>query len=138
MYWVRTRQDFGDDYLTNPDSRASRLLGIEWDFWLNYVAVMRRYNEEGKLLFRARRQDPDGWAITDTVFDTEDNYNAYFAEVDGSRIEAAMTSHGYQFIKEVTIVDEIETVINERPLDDTYFQLITPEYGYLIAGDSDI
>lgn len=138
MYHVRVKMDFGEGYLSDPNLRASRLLGIEWEFWLQYVEIMKTYNSNGKILFRARREDPGGWAIADTVFDSEQTYNEYFAAVNGARIEQAMTDAGYQWIKEIQEIDDLEVVINERPHDQTYYQLVSPEYAYLLPVESDL
>lgn len=132
MHWVRAKMNFGPNYITNGELRASKLIGIEFDFWLDFIDKVARYNYEGKVLFRSRREDGE-WCIQDTVFDSAETYAEYFEEVNGARIEQAIRDSGYVFIKTETTIDNLEDVIYERPLSESYIQLVAPGYEHLLA-----
>ena len=136
MLWVRTKMNFGPNYITNHNLRASKLLGIEFDFWLEYIRKMVEFHDAGKILFRARREEGD-YGIQDTVFDSTESYAEYFEYVEGARVEEAIINKGYDFIKIETAVDNLEDVIYERPITDSYIMLIAPGYERLLA-DGDL
>lgn len=132
MHWVRAKMNFGPNYITDTELRASKLLGIEFDFWVDFISKVARYNREGKILFRSRREDGE-WCIQDTVFDSAETYATYFEEVEGLRIEEAIIANGYEFEKTETTIESLEDVIYERPLSESYIQLIAPGYEHLLA-----
>ena len=137
MYFIRGKMNFGSHYITNDALRASKLLGIELQFWLDLIETLKRYNKEGKVLFRARREEGE-WCLQDTVFNSEKTYRIYFKEVDGQRIEDAIVSNGYKFEKIEKEIDNLEDVIYDRPLSESYIQFITPEYKHLLAANRDL
>jgi hypothetical protein len=132
MLWVRTKMNFGPNYITNHNLRASKLLGIEFDFWLEFIDKIVEYNQAGKILFRARREEGD-YGIQDTVFDSAESYAEYFEYVNGTRVEEAIIANGYDFIKTQTEIGTLDEVIYERSLSDSYIMLIAPGYEHLLA-----
>lgn len=133
MHWVRTRFNFGPNYIQNPQLRASVLLDIEFEFWLEYIDKIAEYGKLNKILYRARRNDVDDWCITDIVTDSKETYDEYFRYVNGQRIEEAFARSKYEFQKTEITIESLEEVIFERPESETYVQVIVPEYSHLLA-----
>lgn len=138
MHWVRSKFNFGPDYINDNQLRASNLLDLDFSFWLDYVAKIAEYGDNEKILYRARRNDEGNWCITDTVFESKEVYDEYFEYVNGAAIEEAFERSEYDFEKTETTIESLDEVIYEREANKTYVQVIQPGYEHLLAQGSDL
>ena len=67
--------------------------------------------DEGKILFRARRETGD-WAMSDTVFINRDAYDELNSRIDGTRVENDLLEMGYTIKKEMKKINSIDEVLN--------------------------
>ena len=138
MHWVRTRFNFGPDYINDNNLRASNLLDLDFSFWLDYINKIAEYGNSEKILYRARRNDEGDWCITDTVFSSKEVYDEYFEYVNGIAIEKAFERSIYEFEKTETTIESLDEVIYERPANQTYVQVVQPGYEHLIFQGFDL
>lgn len=132
MHFVRSYMSLGPNYITDTNLRASKLLDEEFQFWLDFVEKLKKYNREGKILFRARREDGD-WALQDTVFDSEETYKEYYKDVDGDRIIKNFEDKGYTIFKIEKTIKDLNEVIYDSTVSEPYIQLIANGYEHLLT-----
>lgn len=132
MHFVRSYMSLGPNYITDTNLRASKLLDEEFQFWLDFVEKLKKYNREGKILFRARREDGD-WALQDTVFDSEETYKEYYKDVDGDRIIKNFEDKGYTIFKIEKTIKHLDEVIYDSTVSEPYIQLIANGYEHLLT-----
>ena len=132
MHFVRSYMSLGPNYITDTNLRASKLLDEEFQFWLDFVEKLKKYNREGKILFRARREDGD-WALQDTVFDSEETYKEYYKDVDGDRIIKNFEDKGYTIFKIEKTIKDLDEVIYDSTVSEPYIQLIANGYEHLLT-----
>ncbi len=112
MYFVRTYLNYGSNYIDDDTKRTSIYLEhYGEDFWKNFSRTLQSMYDEGKILFRARRETGD-WAMSDTVFINRDAYDELNSRIDGTRVENDLLEMGYTIKKEMKKINSIDEVLN--------------------------
>jgi len=112
MYFVRTYINYGPNYIDDETKRTSLYLEhYGKDFWKNLPVTLQSMFDEGKILFRARRETGN-WAMSDTVFRDRAACDEYTTRINGAKIEEGLFEMGYTIIKEIKKIDSIDEVLN--------------------------
>lgn len=111
MFFVRTYFDYGPNYISDDTKRSSLYLAhYGEEFWHNLPVVLKSMYAEGKILFRARREDNE-WGMCDTVYRDRAAYEEYSSRINGPRIEEGLTNMGYTLKKEMRKIESVEEVL---------------------------